>query len=384
MTALPVLATGDIYLYAHANGAIYLGYGDGRSMLVTLADAVDAAEGCAAAGCRVVVGNDDEPIAVHVVERVRAASVPVEAFAPAAPPHSWGSGTDALMEAASIGNDLLLDDLVARGADVGHRDASGSTALHHAAANGNLHAIDALVDGGADLDLANAEGFTPLQLARACREHDAASRLIERGAAPSGIAGARSGVRFSRAHAGTAYVWLVPAAFVVVAVAAAWPLTPLVALGLAAFAGAVAVVAPPRPFWLGGIPQRLDATVLTVRRPFGRTRTVDLAEVTVAGLGGSTHRGARLGARWILLGHPAGTPVTRRSLRRLLVPPQDLDALAARMDRIVVVPLAGGRTDEVIRPVGNALSGLGIDLSSTLRAQLVRARSAEPYHDRLS
>ena len=256
----------------------------------------------------------------------------------------------------------------------------GSTALHHAAANGNVHAIEELIAAGAAVDLANTQGFTPLQLARACREPDAVARLAELGASTSspgsaGSAGGGGAVRFRRAHAGTAYVWLVPLVFVIAAAIGFWPLTPLGAVGLLAFVCVVGLVVPPKAFWVGGIPVALRGTELTVRRPFGRTRTVDLAEVTVAGIGGSSHRGARLGARWILLGHPAGAPVTRRTLRRLLVPPQDLDALAERMDRVVVVPVAGGRTGEVIRPVGNALSGLGVDLSSTLRRQLAAARS---------
>ena len=115
-TSLPELAPGDVYLYGHANGAVFLRYGDGRSMLVPLAEAVAVAEGCVAAGCRVVVGHDDAPLAVQVLDALDAAGVASEAFGPATPPHSWNDGTDALIEAASVGTDRILDDLVARGA----------------------------------------------------------------------------------------------------------------------------------------------------------------------------------------------------------------------------------------------------------------------------
>lgn len=378
MIPLPALAAGDVYLFAHANGAISLRYADGRSMLVPLDEAVAVAEGCHAAGSEVVVGWEDVPIAATAIGRIREAGVPLDVFDLAAPPQAWPDGTDALIEAAAHGSDRVLDDLLVRGADPHHRDVSGSTALHHAAANGSVHAVGALVAAGAEVDAVNGQGFTPLHLARACREPEAVTRLVELGADPSAPTDADGPVRFSHAHAGTAYVWLLPAAFVVAAAVGFWPLTPLGAAALVAFAAAVAGIAPPRAFWAGGIPRQLDGTVLSVRAPFGRTRTIDLADVTVAGIGGSTGRAARLGARWLLLGHPDGVPVTRRSLRRLLVPAADLDALAERLDRAVVVPIAGGRTAEVLRPVGNALSGLGVDLSASLRAQLERARAVRP------
>ena len=56
------------------------------------------------------------------------------------------------------------------------------------------------------------------------------------------------------------------------------------------------------------------------------------------------------------------------------VPAAELDAVAGRMGRVVVVPMAGGRHREVVLAVGNVLSGLGVDLSPGLRAQLARAR----------
>ncbi|MGI8684372.1 MAG: hypothetical protein ACR2MO_04665 [Acidimicrobiales bacterium] len=106
----------------------------------------------------------------------------------------------------------------------------------------------------------------------------------------------------------------------------------------------------------------------------GSTRTVDLTGVTVAGAGGSTSRSAFMGARWLLLGHPDGYPVTRRTLRRLVVPDEEIDALAARADRIVVIAVDGPNRDEVLLAVGNLLSGRGIDLSESLRRQLAGAR----------
>ena len=186
----PPLDPGDVYLYSHGNGAIFVLEARGRSRLVTLDDAVAVVAGCHTAGGRVVVGWDDTAIARAVIERIRSAGVPVVEAAGAQPPHTWGEGTDAVMEAAAVAADRLLDDLLARGVDVQHRDDSGSTALHHAAAHGNLHAIEALVSAGADLDLANHDGFTPHALALATRQQAAAQRLVALGAARVGGPGA--------------------------------------------------------------------------------------------------------------------------------------------------------------------------------------------------
>ena len=75
-----------------------------------------------------------------------------------------------------------------------------------------------------------------------------------------------------------------------------------------------------------------------------------------------------------MLAHPDGHPVSRRGLRRLRIPAGELGEVAARMDRAVVVHLDGFDRDEVLVPVGNLLSGRGVDLSATLRRQLARAR----------
>ncbi len=424
---LPAMEAGDVYVYAFANGAIFVRYHDGRSLLAPLAEVEVVARGCHDAGHRVVVAWEAAPIAVDVVARIRDAGVPVVEFPDGLPPHTWGEGTNPLMEAAALGTDAILDDLVARGVDLHLRDDSGSTALHHAAANGQLDAVDALVAAGADPLAANHEGFTPHDLAVACRRPQVAERLVDLGADPpfrpsgdlvrpgsprssggdrrgrgdrrGGRRGAADGtdpvlgsdladgsgvLRFRRVHAGTFYVWLVPAVFFVVLVAVLWP-SPFLLLVVAVYALAIRFVVPPRAFWAGGAPLRLDGSRLTIRGVLGATRVVDLPQVTLAGAGGSASRSSVLGARWLILAHPDGHPITRRTLARLLVPEAEIDAWMARIedpaasrsdrvDRVIVVPLDGARRDEVIVPVGNVLSANGVDLSASLRSQLTRAR----------
>ena len=340
---------------------------------MTLDDAEAVVAGCHTAGGRVVVGWDDTAIARAVIERIRSAGVPVVEVAGAQPPHTWGEGTDAVMEAAAVGADRLLDDLLARGVDVQHRDDSGSTALHHAAAHGNLHAIEALVSAGADLDLANHDGFTPHMLALATRQQAAAQRLVALGARAS--AGQEAELRFRRSHHGTLYWWaLIPLGLIATAIGVLWPLSVVDVLVVAAVLVGYAVLSPPRAFWSGGVPRRLRGTTLTLRGVMGRTRQIDLSRVALAAIGGSASGSGAFGARWLVLAHPDGHPVGRRALRRLRIPAGELDEVAARMDRAVVVHLDGFDRDEVLVPVGNLLSGRGVDLSATLRRQLARAR----------
>lgn len=379
---LPPLAAGDVYVYAHGNGGIGVVYGDGRSLGATLDDALSTAQGAHDAGCRVVVAGDDAPLAVDVLRRLGALGIPLEPFAAPVPPQTWQEGTTALMEAAAHGNDRLLDDLVARGADVHHRDRSGSTALHHAAAAGNLHALDALAAAGADLEGPNTNGFSPLRMALDRGRSEAAVRLEELGATPAAeasravrAAGPPRRLEFGRIHFGVVYVWFVVPVLVLVAFALTWP-PGVVEVGVvvAFYALVFAFVAPPRPFWAGGVPRAMEGTSLVLRRPTGGLRTLDLGGVTAAATGGSTSATGWHSARWLLLAHPDGHPVTARHLRRLLVPPADLEAFAARAERVVVVPLDGNRSPEVILPVGTLLAARGVELTPTFLALLDRAR----------
>jgi hypothetical protein len=372
--ALPPLNPGEVYVYSHGNGAIFVKHAEGRSMLAPLPEVVALAERCRADGVAVVGAWDDTPVARAVIDRLRATGVELLPFAASQPPHFWGSGTTALMEAAANGSDRILDDLLARGVDLGATDDSGSTALHHAAANGNLHAIDALVAAGADVGRANAEGFTAHMLAVACRETAAANRLLELGATVT--TGPDTRITFSLAHFATFAVWLIPLVFVVVLVVALWPLRPLVAAGIAAYVAMVAAVLPPRPFWSGGAPRAMEGTTLVLRGVTGRRRTIDLHDVTLLGMGGSTSRVAHGSARWLLLAHPDGAPATKRTLRKLLVADREVEALADRLQRVVVVVLAGFRTDEVIRPVSAVLRGLDVDVSASAAALAASARAA--------
>lgn len=365
----------DVLVYAYDNGAILVVRDGRRESLVTAAEAVAVASGAHAEGGRVLTQREPSPLAGALIDGITAAGVPVVEVALPEPPRTWADGTTALMEAASSGVDHLLDDMLERGVDVEALDISGSTALHHAAANGNRHAVAALVAAGAAIDRVNERGFTPHMLAVACREHEAADQLASLGADVS--TPDREPVTFSRSHLGTIAVWIIlPVVFAAVILGFLWPPTVvtggLLVVGLAAYG---VFVLPPKAFFAGGAPRRLVGTELELRRLTGRT-TVDLAQVRIAAAGGASDSRAYRGARWLVLGHPDGHPVDRRTLRWLGVAPEAVDTFLERADRVVVVALAGGDHEPAILAIGDVLSGRGVDLSESLRRQLARARRA--------
>jgi hypothetical protein len=369
----PPLGPRDVYVHALGNGAIFVLEPGGPSRLAPLADVLARAERSQAAGGRVLVGQDDTPLAATAVDALRARGVMLVDLPDAPSPQSWHEGTDALMEAAANGSDSLLDDLLARGADVHHCDVSGSSALHHAAAHGNLHALDAIVAAGADLDLANRDGLTPLGIARTTRQEPAADRLIELGARLDGPDGGR--VTFRGSHALSMwYLALLPIPMLVTAVAFLWPLSPVDGAVVAAVAAAYLWLAPPRPFWAGGVPRAMAGDRLLLRTLTGRTRMVDLADVTAAALAGAG-RARAYGGRTLFLAHPDGQPTSRRQLHRMGLSRDEVEVIGERFEQVVVVPISGAHREEVILAVGNRLSGLGVDLSANLRGQLADART---------
>lgn len=372
----PALGSADVYVHALANGAVFLLDATGRGGLVPLGTALAAGEGAAAAGGRVLLGQDDTDLARDAVEVLRRHGLPLVDQPGAPAPQTWEHGTDALMEAAANGSDELLDDLLARGADPHQVDDSGASALHHAAAHGNLHALDALAAAGADLDRANRDGLTPLAIARATRQDAAIERLVELGAGigtgldPAGTAP----ITFRRTHLGAVWFFvLLPIPMLVTAVVGLWPLSAVDGIVVALVAGAYLWLAPPRPYWTGGVPRGLAGDRLLLRTVTGGSRTVDLADVTAAALCG-TGQARAYGGRVVLLAHRDGTPATPHQLRRLGMAADEAAMVADRFDRVIAVPLSGAHRDEVVLALGNRLSALGVDLSAGFRRQLAAAR----------
>lgn len=370
---VPVLGPGELYVYSHANGAIFLLKSDGRSRVVPMATVVDLARGCHAAGHRVVVGWDEAPIARDVVEAITAAQVPIVEYDAPRPPHTWEHGTNALIEAAALGIDPILDDIIERGVDIHHVDDSGSTALHHAATRGSLHAIEVLVAAGAEVDLVNDRGMTPHMLAMTIGQTRAAELLVSLGA---DLEGHLESLRFAPSHYGVLYCWVAPAVgWIAILATALWPLGLVDGLVVLVLVALFRLVVPPRAFWAGGVPRALEGTTLVIRDLWGRRREIDLSEVTAAAVAGNPTRSGTLGARWLILGHPDGAPIDARAIRRLRVPGPEVEAVAEHIDRAVVVQVGAGKGDEVILPVGNVLAGRGVLRSTTLRRQVNEARA---------
>lgn len=374
---LPDLGSGDVYVYAYANGAVTVTDQGGGSEMVTLDVAIGVAADSAHDGFRVFAAHDDAPIAADAIERIGSADVQVIPFQTATGPMHWVHGTDALMQAAERKDDAQLVDLLTRGADVARRDESGSTVLHHAAGAGNRFAIDVLAAAGAELDVTNDLGFSPWVLATIRHERICADLLAELGADTS--IGPRETITFRGGNLLYLHIFpLLAATMLVIVGVVIWPWGLIDGLVLFAIVVFYAVMVPPRAAWAGGSAHSLTGTMLTVRTVTRRLHRFDLRDVTLAATGGSVT--ADRGAGWLLLGHPDGHPVGRpRVFRRLDLPPADFEAARPAIQRVVVIPITAGRGDDVLRPIGNVLTACEVDLTPTLQQQL---RGLRDWHRR--
>lgn len=75
-------------------------------------------------------------------------------------------GTDALMKAASMGQEATCRALLDRGAQVSTTDHQGRSCLHYAANGGHAQVCQLLVERGADFEAQDQDGMTPLAWAQ--------------------------------------------------------------------------------------------------------------------------------------------------------------------------------------------------------------------------
>lgn len=93
---------------------------------------------------------------------------------------SWLFGKDgALMRAAAIGRIELVQELVARGANVNIASTNGFTPLHRAAQNGHKAVVEFLLNNGARADAGSNDDKTPSALAILNGHLDIAGLLSE-------------------------------------------------------------------------------------------------------------------------------------------------------------------------------------------------------------
>jgi ankyrin repeat protein len=93
-----------------------------------------------------------------------------------------GAGRPALVMAAFNGNTHTVKALLAAGADVNAVDGAGASAVMEAAAFGHGDAVKALIQAGADLNLKNKAGVSAVQRAEKGKHQDVLKLLQDAGA----------------------------------------------------------------------------------------------------------------------------------------------------------------------------------------------------------
>ncbi len=95
---------------------------------------------------------------------------------------SRAQDSDALLQAAAMGDVDLVRLLIGTGHSVNAADSAGNSVLLFAAANGQIDVVGFLIESGADVNAANAENWTPLMVAALGGFVETAQVLISRGA----------------------------------------------------------------------------------------------------------------------------------------------------------------------------------------------------------
>ncbi len=88
----------------------------------------------------------------------------------------------ALFNACNHDRPEIISLLLARGADMEHKNAWGNTALSLAAQKGNARVVAFLISEGADINTTSHEGWTPLHYARIADHPEVVDILLEAGA----------------------------------------------------------------------------------------------------------------------------------------------------------------------------------------------------------
>ncbi|MGI8750880.1 MAG: ankyrin repeat domain-containing protein [Acidimicrobiales bacterium] len=182
------LEPGDLYVHAADDGGIFVSPADRRlSAWVTLAHLADEIKAIEARS-RVLYlsterGSSMAAPAVAMVHEA-ASSIAVAETDPV-PETIREGGVTALISAAGVGATDLLDDLIARGADLGQAADLGRTAIMAAASRGESTTLRHLLDAGAGVDTVDERGDTALTLAAHFGHPDAVRVLLAAGADPT-------------------------------------------------------------------------------------------------------------------------------------------------------------------------------------------------------
>ena len=186
MTAPAPLGPDDVYVHVADDGGIFVSPADRRlSAWVTLDDlrtvVAKVERGPGALYLSTESGSWLGAPAVQLVMDSGATIMEMEAIAET----KREGGVTALIAAAGVGAVGLLDDLLARHADVEQREDLGRTALMVAASRGETTTLRHLIDAGANLDATDHRGASSLILAAYFGHGEAARLLIDAGADPA-------------------------------------------------------------------------------------------------------------------------------------------------------------------------------------------------------
>ncbi|MDQ6783105.1 MAG: ankyrin repeat domain-containing protein [Actinomycetota bacterium] len=181
------LQPGDLYVHVADDGGILISPFDRRlSAWVTIERLAEEVQGVVARSRVIYLSTEGgSHLAAPASQLVHdaASSIAVAETDPL-PETVREGGVTALISAAGVGATALLDDLMARGADLGQTADLGRTAVMAAASRGEVVTLRHLLDHGARLDTVDERGDTALTLATHFGHAEAVRVLLDEGADP--------------------------------------------------------------------------------------------------------------------------------------------------------------------------------------------------------
>jgi ankyrin repeat protein len=181
-----------LYVHLTRDGAIFVVGGNGTQAWITQRQLHEELRALKSVSGTLLYSRDDpagelSPIAFETFKGISEHQLPVKLVDQPHPDvaNPLPDRGTYLMVFALRGEDELVEDLLARGADPDTHDANGYTALMHAANLGHDGCVRLLLAHGANPNTTENEGSTPLLFAAQHGHTRVVKRLLDAGAAPN-------------------------------------------------------------------------------------------------------------------------------------------------------------------------------------------------------
>ena len=361
----PPIAAGDICVFTHGTHAVSIVDDAGRHEQVTLGDARRTVVDVNRAGNTVWLGAEYAPAAIESAQALAGPRIHFENFSPDTRPGDPDTLAP-LAAACRDGSTELIDDLLARGADVNTPDSFGLTPVHYTSAAQDEATTRRLLAAGAK----RANLVSPHTVHTSSDRRTAAEQLDPQ-AVPTGASGR---IRFPLGALGLLYLAVFlkgPLALTMLAGAVLLVVDDESLVGAVIIAVIGLLLPFIRPSWRGifrGTLTSITSSHLLLSRPLLPPRRLDVARVQAAAATPPVFTSDKTGSFWswrVVVAHPDGyeIPSDRQDWRPL--PTIVGEEWRARGLRMVAATMQNRRGLAATVQLGRRLRAAGVRLEES-------------------